>query len=165
MELALLLQLVLLQLELTPLPAKQQEQRRKQQQQPVNAAHQAQSSLTPAAGLAGQTPPFETAAVAASPPNTAAEASVGLPFGLATLIPRWLRQQLLDTAVFGLGACGGSSRQEQQWLGSGMRAAGGAAGYTKADRAGVPLPGCELRRLVGFKVPAGPWWVTVTATV
>jgi hypothetical protein len=67
-----------------------------------------------------------------------------------------LQQWVQDVAVFGLGACGGSRQQELQW-----RASGSAGGASAGGGGGAALPRCELRRLVGFKVPAEPWWVSI----
>jgi hypothetical protein len=40
---------------------------------------------------------------------------------------------------------------------------GGGAGVDGGGLGSKPqLPACNLQRLVGFKVPAEPWWVGVT---
>eukprot|EP00879_Flechtneria_rotunda_P018291 GHRR01019188.1.p1 GENE.GHRR01019188.1~~GHRR01019188.1.p1 ORF type:complete len:508 (+),score=214.12 GHRR01019188.1:966-2489(+) len=56
----------------------------------------------------------------------------------------WLPHWLQNVLVFGLGICGGSQQQCASW-----RASGDAAKL---------LPGCNLQRLVGVKVPSEPWW-------
>jgi hypothetical protein len=63
----------------------------------------------------------------------------------------WLQRM----AVFGLGSCGGSSKQRQQWWSSGVAAAGSDVAFN------VRLPRSDLQRLVGFKVPSEPWCVSV----
>jgi hypothetical protein len=123
MELALLLQLVLMQVELTPEKQQQQDQ--------------------------------STAAYDYIPKQYASQKSSSSSFV----------QCVLDVAVFGLGMRGGSSKQEQQWRASGVKGQlfkGSKAAAAAADdrKVGVRLPRPELRRLVGLKVPAEPWWVT-----
>lgn len=120
MELACLVQLVLLQLpDLAPMP--QQQQQRQQQE--------GNSGEVQATGKQGSR-------------------------AIGALLPSALQQWVRDVSVFGLGTCGGSRQQEQQWRASGIGGGGGGDG----DAA---LPRCELRRLVGFKVPAEPWWMSV----
>lgn len=132
MELALMLQLVLLQLNLTPTPWQQQHQ---------------------------QPPAAEAAAASVMQEDrTQPRRQQQQEQGQQTLVdlaqPRpqgWLQRM----AVFGLGSCGGSSKQQQQWWSSGVATAGGDV---PSD---VRLPRSDLRRLVGFKVPSESWCVSV----
>jgi hypothetical protein len=90
----------------------------------------------------------------------------GLLSVLGLLLPAGVRDWVYGVAEFGLGCCGGSGLQEQQWALSGVAAGGsGMQGGGGGSGGGVCLPRCELRRLVGFKVPAEPWWVRVGPTV
>jgi hypothetical protein len=103
-ELALLLQLVLHTLVLTPVGQGGQQQQQAQQQQ----AQQELRLAPPRTGWLG-----------------------------------WLR----DVVVFGAGWCGGAAAQARVW---------------NAEASPPPrLPRADLRRLVGFKVPAEGWRVRV----
>jgi hypothetical protein len=132
MELALLLQLVLLQLELT------QEQQQQQQQQ--------------------------------KDPPTAKYDSMSQQYACQKSSSSFM-QRVLDVTVFGLGMRGGSSKQEQQWQRSGVegqlfREGKAAAADGRKSVARLPrLPKSDLRRLVGLKVPAEPWWVTAAGVL
>jgi hypothetical protein len=134
MELALLLQLVLVQLDLQPLTQQRQQHQKQQQQQ----------RCTPGA---------------LSQPGVSPEASH---MWGSLLLPRSVLERVRDVAVFGLGSWGGSTQQEQQWLASGVAASGVMQHSSRGLRGPeVRLPSCELKRLVGFKVPAEPWWADV----
>jgi hypothetical protein len=127
MELALLVQVVLHQLQIKP----------RQQQQASSTQHQ-QHAASCSSSSAGAIP--------------------------SRLKPSWLH----DVALFGLGAAGGSSSQAAAWAASGSSSGGGSFDDAPhKDTAAGPsvgaLPRCELKRLVGFKVPAEPYWVEVGA--
>lgn len=136
MELALMLQLVLLQIELSP--------EQQQQQDPTTAAVTATGTQHDSRQTCSSVADFVQA-----------------------MVPGVLRRWVLDVAVFGLGMRGGSSKQEQHWQASGV--AGQLSEQDKAAADGrtaiARLPKLELRRLVGLKVPAEPWWVAVAGNL
>jgi hypothetical protein len=77
-------------------------------------------------------------------------------------------QRVLDVTVFGLGMRGGSSKQEQQWQRSGVEGQlfrEGKAAAADGRKSVARLPKSDLRRLVGLKVPAEPWWVTAAGVL
>jgi len=148
MELALLLQLVLLHVNLQPFHSQYQHQQEKEQVQEVDRATAAADHLQ------RQGPAHATAEDGGKRAQQAACTST---WRVGNVLPAGLRQRLKDVAVFGLGCGGGSSTEENEWLASGI----GLAGTAAAAESAVQLPQCEMRRLVGFKVPAHPWQAAV----